>query len=278
MKLFRSKKLKNLKPTIDVVEDSSVRNSASALFANIRFLEVDNRLASIVITSSVPNEGKSTMALALATAIGTAGNSCLLVEADMRRRNLATTLDIHPRYALGALLRDECTVEEAAVATEFEGVSFLNVEPGIPSPEALLDSKRFEALMAELASKFDYVIYDTPPLGAFSDAAVLAGKADGTILVVREGYTDRTEAQRSMEALNMANARVLGSVLNGQTSKNGSGYGYSYGYAYSYGYEEVPASDPRAQEQLAKQAAAAKQQDATEPAASPDAAKPKAGD
>lgn len=251
MGLFKSRKNKNLRPTREIVADTSVRNSANALFANIRFMEVDKRLHSIVVTSSVPNEGKSTVAIALAVAVGAAGHSCLLVETDMRRRSLANALSLHPRYGMGALLKGEATVAAAVVPTDYDGVSFLDAEPGIPAPEGILGSHRFEQLMGELAAAYDYVIYDTPPLGAFPDAAVVAGKADGAVLVMREDYTDRAEAVRSMEALQMANANVLGSVVNGQKSKAEGGYGYAYNYAYTYAYKEVPVNDPRAKAQAA---------------------------
>ena len=249
MGLFKSRKQKNLRPTREIVVDSSVRNSANALFANIRFMEVDEHIRNVVITSSVPNEGKSTVAIALAIAVGAAGHTCLLVETDMRRRSLANALGLHPRYGMGALLKGEATLAQAVTATDYDGVSFLDAEPGIPAPEGILGSHRYEELMVELSTSYDYVIYDTPPLGAFPDAAVVAGKADGTVLVMREDYTDRSEAVRSMEALQMANARVLGTVMNGQKSKAEGGYGYAYSYAYTYAYKEVPADDPRAKAQ-----------------------------
>lgn len=250
MKLFKHKKKKNLRPTATVLSDDGVKNSANALFANIRFMEVDSRIRNIVITSSIPNEGKSTIAIALAAAVGASGHTCLLVEADMRRRSLANALNVHPKYGLYALLSDGCTVAEAMGKTKIKNVAFLNTEPGIPAPESILSSKRFEKLMADLAGSFDYVIYDTPPLGAFPDAAVVASKADGTILVMREDYADRTEAIRSVETLRGAHANLLGTVLNGQ--KTGADGGYGYAYAYTYSYQEVPANDPRAQEQLRK--------------------------
>ena len=108
--------------------------------------------------------------------------------------------------------------------------------------------------MDGLAASFDYVIYDTPPLAAFPDGAVIASKADGVVLVMREGYTDRAEALRSKETLDVAQARLLGTVINGQKSASEGGYGYAYSYSYSYHYEEVPASDPRAKAQLAQKA------------------------
>lgn len=251
MGLLKSRKKKNLRPTREVVSDMSMRNSANALFANIRFMEVDSDIRSIAVTSSVPNEGKSTVTIALAMAVGAAGHSCLLVETDMRRRSLANTLGVHPRYGIGALLKGETGVAGAVVPTDLDGVFFLDAEPGIPAPEGILGSHRFEELMVELARGYDYVIYDTPPLGAFPDAAVIAGKADGTVLVMRENYTDRAEAVRSMEALKMVNAHVLGTVMNGQRSKADGGYGYAYSYAYTYAYKEVPVDDPRAKAQAA---------------------------
>ena len=250
MGIFKSRKNKNLRPTASVVADDGIRNAANALFANIRFMEVDSRIRNIVVTSSVPNEGKSTVAIALAAAVGASGRTCLLVEADMRRRSLANALDVRPRYGLYSLLTQECEVEDAVAKTSYKNVFFLNTEPGIPAPEGILGSKRFEKLMATLAERFAYVIYDTPPLQAFPDGAVVASKADGTILVMREDYTDRAEAVRSMETLQGAHAKVLGTVLNVQKAKKAGGYSYAYSYAYTY--EEVPASDPRAQEYLRK--------------------------
>lgn len=251
MGLFRSKKKRNHRPTRDIVADASFKNSANALFANIRFMEVDNRIRNIVVTSSVPNEGKSTVAMALAVAVGAAGHSCLLVEGDMRRRSLANAMGLHPRYGMGALLKGEADITDAVAATEYDGVFFLDAEPGIPAPEGILGSHRFEELMGKLAQAFDYVVYDTPPLAAFPDAAVVAGKADGAVLVMREDYTDRSEAARSKEALQMANANVLGTVINGQKSKADGGYGYAYSYAYTYAYKEVSIDDPRVKEQQA---------------------------
>ena len=168
----------------------------------------------------------------------------------MRRRSLENTLDLQPRYGLYALLSQECSVEEAVAQTSFENVAFLGAEPGAPTPESILGSERFDQLMASLAEHFDYVVYSTPPLQAFPDGAVVASKADGTILVMREDYTDRAEAVRSMETLQGAHAKVLGTVLNVQKAKKAGGYSYAYSYAYTY--EEVPASDPRAQEYLRK--------------------------
>ena len=105
MALFKKKnKRQNLRPAAEVISSDGIRNSANALFANVRFMEVDERIKNIVITSSVPNEGKSTVAVALAVAIGASGRTCLLVETDMRRRSLANMLEIQPRYGTYALL------------------------------------------------------------------------------------------------------------------------------------------------------------------------------
>ena len=225
MGIFKSEKKCSFRPVKDVVLDDGVKNSANTLFANIRFMEAGSRIRSIVVTSSVPNEGKSTIAVALAAAVGASGRTCLLVEADMRRCSLVNALDLHPRYGLYALLSQECSVEQAVTDTAFENVAFLNTEPDIPAPESILSSKRFEKLMATLAEHFDYVIYCTPPLQAFPDGAVVASKADATILVLREDYTDREEAIRSVESLQGAHSNLLGIVINAQKDSTYSGYG-----------------------------------------------------
>lgn len=213
MSITKSDTKRECRPVGEVVLDEGIRNSASALFANIRFAAEDSSLRSVAVTSSVPGEGQSTVAVALAAAAGASGCSCLLVEVDMRRRSLAGALGVSPSRGLYALLSQECSVEEAVVQTSFENVAFLGAEPGAPTPEVILGSERFDQLMASLAEHFDYVVYSTPPLQAFPDGTVVASKADATVLVLRQDYTGREDAARSVEALQAAHARLHGTVV-----------------------------------------------------------------
>ena len=247
----KNAKKRNLRPTIDVIKSDAMRNAANTLHANIEFSGVDSPVRTVCITSSVPNEGKSTVALSLAIAAGTAGKNVLLMECDLRRRSLRATLNAHPQHGLHSVLMGNCDLKEAAVETEFRGVSFLDAEPGIPNPEELLSSQRYASLLDHAREEYDLVIIDTPPIGAFADAAVVARQADGVALVVRENYTDKRDAQLAMNQLRASMARVLGIVLNCEESANAGHYGYYYGYYYEE--ESVPADSPEAKAALEAQ-------------------------
>lgn len=191
-----------------------LQNAVKTLATNIRFASVDNPVRSIAVTSSVPNEGKTTIATNLAQALASGGKSVLLMECDMRRRCLGNTLGVHAHNGIYAVLSDQVTLEEATVRTEIRNVWFLDAEPHIPNPVDILGSRRFQSFLRNLRSEYDYVILDTPPLSAFIDAAVTASIADGTLLVVRRNFVRRDEVLSAYDQLKKAEANVLGTVLN----------------------------------------------------------------
>ena len=161
-----------------------VQNAATTLFANIKFADVDNPIRSMVVTSSIPNEGKTTVTVNLARAIAASGARVLLVECDMRRRSLANELGVHGRSGLYSVLADQVALQHAVVPTAVQNMYFLDAEPGIPNPADILSSKRFKRFAHDLKSVYDYVIFDTPPVGTFVDAAVASVAVDGVVLVV----------------------------------------------------------------------------------------------
>lgn len=204
-----------------------LQNAVKTLAANIRFASVDNPVSTIVVTSSVPNEGKSTISIELARALAAGGKSVLLVECDLRRRSVANMIGTHSRHGIYAVLSSQVSLEEAMVETSQHGMCFLDCEPHIPNPVDILSSRRFQRFVEDLKRRFDYAIFDTPPLSAFVDASVIAAEADGTLLVVRQDFVKREELAAAYEQLKTANAHVLGAVLNYcETEK--SEYYYSY--------------------------------------------------
>lgn len=227
----KNKKLQNAKPTADVCVSDGVQNAASTLLANIRFSSVDKRIKSVAVTSSVPNEGKTTVAIALAIAMGRSDYNCLVVEGDLRRRSVRGVLRTRSKYGIYSVVSGECKISDAIVPTRYQNVSFLDAELGIPNPESILGSHRFDDLLSVLSQNYDYVVIDTPPVGAFADAAMIASKTDGTIIVAREDYTDRRELEYAAQQLHAADANILGVALNGQKSSS-AGYGYYYSYYY----------------------------------------------
>ena len=204
-----------------------VQNAAKTMFANIRFQSVDRPLKSILVTSSVPDEGKTTSAWYLAQAAATAGHSVLMVECDMRRRSLASMLQLHPQNGLFAVLSGGTSLKEAIVPTQVKGLYFLDAEPSIPNPPDLLASLRMKTLAEHIEEQFDYVIYDTPPVGPFVDAAVLSRIVDAAVLVVRAGHVKRQELELAYEQLMKAGANVIG-ICSSFEEGTSSGYYYSY--------------------------------------------------
>lgn len=206
----------------------AVQNAAKTLLANIRFASVDNPIRTITMTSSRPNEGKSTVALNLAQAIATSGATVLLVEGDMRRRTLAGRLGVHARGGIYAVLSEELTLDEAVVETSQKNMFFLDAEPNIPNPADIIASRRFASLVKLLSERFRYVIIDTPPVGTFVDAAEVGHLCDGVVFVIRENFTKRNEVIEAFEQLKKGEVNVIGTVMNCCETKHSSEYYYAY--------------------------------------------------
>lgn len=205
-----------------------LKNSFNTLLANIRFASIDNNIKTIVVSSVGVNEGKTTISANLALSIAKSGDKCLLVDCDMRKRNLSSMINVHPKYGLMSVLSGKCRVEDALTTTGVENLTFLDCEPGIPNPADVLCSERFEALVKHLYKQFDYIVFDTPPLVSFVDAAMLGSIADATLLVVREGKTKKADIKNALTQLQQAKARVLGTVLSFSSDTTDSYYYYAY--------------------------------------------------
>ena len=206
---------------------TQVANAAKTLLANIRFLDVDHPVKTIVITSSVPNEGKSFVTEQLAEAIATSGQSVLLIEGDLRRRTLASRMNLHAKYGMYSVVSGSVALQQAVVPTRTKGFYFLDVERGIPNPSDLFASEKFEDFLDIASASFDYVLIDTPPIQAFIDAAVLSTKVDATFMVVREGFAKRDQIEDSYKQLLNAGGRIEGVIMN-DCKRKASSYDYYY--------------------------------------------------
>ena len=213
----------------------AAQDSVKTLLTNLLFLGVDEPIKSIVVTSSVEGEGKSTVACLLAQAIAMSGQSVVLVDCDLRHRTLEGTLGIRAARGIGSVLHGT-PIEQVVRPTHQENLFFLNAEADIPNPTEVISSKRFRSMLEMLEGRFSYVVLDAPPLGAFADAAVLSSISDATLLVVREGYTRKAELAAATDQLKKAGAPVVGLALNcGEAGSAGGYYGYGYGYGYGHG-------------------------------------------
>lgn len=202
------------------------------LRTNIEFAQIDTKLRSILVSSSIPAEGKSTVAANLAVVMGQTDKKVLLVDADLRKPNVHRTFKLNNEQGLTTLIADpEMQFNQVVQRSRELNVYFLPSGPIPPNPAEMLASSRMAQLMREFEEYFDLIIYDTPPITAVTDSQILATRVGGVVLVTRYGYVRREEVRKSKETLDNVNANILGYVMNGQPTSEDSGY---YGY---YGYD-----------------------------------------
>jgi len=175
---------------------------------------VDNPVRSLLVASASQDEGKSTTLANLAVTFAQAGNRVVLVDCDLRRPTLHKLFGVANDQGLTTMLLAGDSAPAPLVATPVEGLRLLPSGPQPPNPSELLGSKRIEAGIGRIQQDADLVLFDSPPLLAVSDAAVLARKVDAVLLVVSAGKTKRDHAARARQMLERAGAHVLGVVLN----------------------------------------------------------------
>ena len=187
------------------------------------------------MTSAIPGEGKTTTAANLAAVFAQAGHATLLVDADLRKPGVHKMFDLPNAAGLTDLLRsNEIGVQDVVVRTEQELLSVLTTGSLPPNPAELLRSTRMRAVMARLAASAEFVVVDSPPLQAVTDAAILSALVDGTILVIEAGRTRSGAVRNGRETLAKVGAKVLGATLN-RMSESMSGAYYYYDYYDGYG-------------------------------------------
>jgi capsular exopolysaccharide synthesis family protein len=216
------------------------------LRTSIRFLGATEELRSIVVTSSVPSEGKSIVAANLAAAFAQSGVRVLLVSADLRRPRLDTVFgaelgglgltDLITDLAVATRDGFDVDIAEAlatsAAATQVDGLYVLRAGTIPPNPNEIVGSATMRRVLDTAREVFDMIIIDSPPLVAVSDAMVLGAFADGVLLVASARRSDRRLVAQSVAQLRASGLRIVGAVLNRAASR-GAGYGYGYGYGYS---------------------------------------------
>ena len=204
-----------------------LKNPCMTLYANLRFANLDNPYKTIAVTSAGVNEGKTTIATNLASAIAISGRKTLIVDTDMRHRCIYKMLDKKNNLGLYSLLINEYPIKEVLQPTFIDHLYFLDTESNIPSPPDVLSTRRFANLVKTLRQQFDYIIFDTPPLSTFVDASIISNIADATILTVRQGKTKHDAVKNALDQLSTAKANVIGSVLT-FTKDSQSEYYYAY--------------------------------------------------
>ncbi len=203
------------------------------LRTNIEFTGIENKV--VCVTSCVSDDGKSSISYNLAKAFAENDKKVLLIDADMRNSVLYKRLNFQRDVnGLSHFLSGKEKMMDVMYSTNFKNFFVLPTGMFPRNPTELLNKPRFSNLVAASKSAFDYVIIDTPPLGAVVDAAVVAKECDGSILVISADKISRKVAKNVKSQLLQANRNLLGVVLNKVDSRNQM-YGKKYGYGYGYG-------------------------------------------
>lgn len=193
---------------------SPVSEAYRTLRTNIQFSSLDKPLRTLLVTSSSSNEGKSTTLGNLAVTFAQAGNRVILVDCDLRRPSLHDLFGIENDSGLTNLVIGDLPATVPARDTSVPNLRLLPSGPLPPNPSELLGSQRMDRILEMLKSEADFVLLDCPPILAVTDAAVLARKVDGALLVVSAGKTKREHASKAKLLLDKVNANVIGVVLN----------------------------------------------------------------
>lgn len=218
---------------VAITPDSIPSESFRALRTRVQFSRPDKEnLKTILITSPAPQEGKSTIALNLAGSFALANKKTLLIDADLRRPRLHKVFEKHKTPGLVDYLIGNNKLEEIIYNSKLENLFLITSGTIPPNPAEMLDSLEMINFLSTVRERFDYVIIDSPPIVAVTDAEILARKVDGTILVCSAQITEIEMLTRAAELLRNDSSNLIGTVLNNFNVK--AGYGSYYKYYYYY--------------------------------------------
>lgn len=226
-----------------VVGPELLRDPRSPFSESFRALRTSMRLSTtsreskvVAVTSCQPSEGKSTVSVNMAAVLAQSGKKVALVDTDMRRPSVYKRLRLEGGKGLSEVLTGYYTLDE--VTQTHETLTTLDVIPSgtvPPLPADLLASDQMSEVVRQLRERYDYVIFDTPPVLSVTDPAIVASQADGMVLVIRQGYCTRRMLARAAEILGELDVKVYGFVFNGVDASLPEYYGYLGYYTYDYG-------------------------------------------
>lgn len=208
---------------------SPISEQYRTIRTNIEFSSIDEKIRSIMVTSSGPGEGKSTTTANLAVVFAQQGKRVLLIDADLRKPTVHYTFGITNTFGLTNVLTRQMELKDAIKTTNEELLHVLPSGPIPPNPAELLSSRGMKEFFEEAKDAYDMIIFDTPPVLAVTDAQILSNQCDGTVLVISSGRTEIEAAAKTKELLEAANGKILGVVLNNKKMSKNNNYYYYYG-------------------------------------------------
>lgn len=211
-----------------------------ALRTNFNFITANNKNRKVVVTSSLRDEGKSSLSINLAISLAQADNRVLLIDADLRNPSLHRYLRIakDSKSGLSNLLSGNIKVGDCLIKTQY-GFDVIAGGAIPPNPAELIGSDAMRNLLNVAAQHYDYIICDAPPVGIITDAAALSPLCDGVLYVIRQNYANKNQIRNALKNLQTVNAKLLGTVMTQCVMPKDSvkryryrNYGYKYGYRY----------------------------------------------
>lgn len=194
--------------------DSRSAESFRALAANLKYVAVDRDLRVVMMTSSAPHEGKSSVSIGLAAALAESGHSVVVIDADLRRSSVATQLQLEGAVGVTSILVGDVTFDEAVQHAESMNIDIIAGGAPAPNPGQLITSHKLREIVEEARDRYEYVIVDSAPALVVSDALWLADLADGVLVVARSGRTRRKQINAVLATLKSTHKDVIGIVLN----------------------------------------------------------------
>jgi capsular exopolysaccharide synthesis family protein len=222
---------------------TAVAEAYHALRTSLLYSSADGLPRSLLVTSSMPGEGKSTTSFAIAHDLARLGKRVVLVDTDLRRPSLHRTLGMDNAAGLVDLVTQHSTKHPPIRATPYENLVFISSGPIPLSPTELLSSQRMREILSQLEQEYDVVVLDGPPVLGLADAPILSALADATVFVVEANRSHRGGAKGAIRRLRSARSRLLGCVLTKFDLKKAGNQHYSYEY-YEYGPEAPTAGKP----------------------------------
>lgn len=211
---------------------SPISEAFRTLRTNIHFADPDHLITTLLVTSAGPSEGKSTIVSNLAITIANSGRKTLLIDCDLRKPNLHNLFETERDPGLTNILSGKLSIEEGIRKTKIENLSLVTSGPIPPNPTEMVDSMAIRAQVEEFKKDFDMILFDSPPIVAVTDAAIISSYTAGVLLVVELGRSRGASVNRGIDLLDNVKANVLGLVTNNISS----GFRYDYGYYYYYYY------------------------------------------